>query len=94
MPELKYDIRYTSRIKKDLKSLLKRGKDMRKFENVVNLLASGKKLPPKYRDHKLIGAKNGLRDCHIEPNWLLLYKIEDDTLILELSRTGSHADLF
>jgi mRNA interferase YafQ len=67
---------------------------MRKFEKVVAVLASGQKLPIKYRDHKLIGNNSGLRDCHIEPDWLLLYKIENDILILELSRIGSHADLF
>ena len=67
---------------------------MRRFETVVGILASGEKLPAKYRDHKLTGDKSGLRDCYIEPDWLLLYRIENETLILELTRTGTHSDLF
>ena len=94
MRKLKYEIRFTNQIRKDLRLLLKRGKDMRKFEMTVEMLARGEKLPPKYRDHKLSGDKCGMRDCHIEPDWLLLYRIEENVLILELSRTGSHADLF
>jgi len=73
MSDLKYEIRYTSRIKKDLRLLLKCGKDMQKFSNVVELLAKGEKLPAKYKDHALVGDSSGLRDCHIEPDWLLLY---------------------
>jgi mRNA interferase YafQ len=94
MSTLKYQIRYTNQIKKDIKLLLRRGKDLGKFQDVVSVLATGEKLPPKYRDHKLIGNRDGLRDCHIEPDWLLFYRIEDNTLILELCRTGSHSDLF
>jgi mRNA interferase YafQ len=71
----------------------RRGKDITKLEKVVDMLASGKTLPEKYRDHKLTGNWVGYRDCHIEPDWVLIYKIENDILILTLSRTGSHSDL-
>ncbi len=90
----KYQIYFTNRIGKDLKLLARRGKDMSKFETVVNMLAAGECLPESYRDHCLTGDWHGYRDCHIEPDWLLLYCIDGEALILELTRTGSHADLF
>ena len=61
---------------------------------IVNILAAGEALPPQYRDHALTGDLAGTRDCHITPDWLLLYRIENDVLVLTLTRTGSHADLF
>ena len=91
---MKYEIVRTKTFRKELKRMLKRGADIGKLETVVNILASGEKLPPQYRDHALSGDMAGTRDCHITPDWLLLYRIEDDVLVLTLTRTGSHADLF
>ncbi len=78
--------------KKDYKRLLSRGKDIKKLDIVLSILVSGKNLDPKYKDHKLIGKFRARRECHIEPDWLLIYKIEKNELILE--RTGTHSDLF
>lgn len=83
---------YTVRFKKDVAKLLKRNKEMSKLEKVISLLVKKKTLPPKYKDHKLIGNYLGRRDCHIEPDWILIYLIRGDELILE--RTGTHSDLF
>ena len=91
---MKYDVIRTKKFRKELKKMLKRGADVSKLETVVNILASGEPLPPQYRDHALTGNLTGLRDCHIENDWLLLYTIQDDVLVLTLTRTGSHADLF
>ena len=70
----------------------KRGKDLAKLKDIVTKLARGKTLPPKNKDHALIGSWKPARDCHIEPDWLLVYTTDDDSLRLE--RTGSHSDLF
>ena len=83
----------TTKFKKDVKRLAKRGKDIDKLTAVIKLLAAGEKLPPKYRDHALTGNRQGLRDCHIEPDWVLIYKIDHDVLVLLLTETGSHSDL-
>jgi mRNA interferase YafQ len=91
---MKYRIRKTVRYKKSLKKMLKRGKDIKKISAVVRMLAMGETLPPKYRDHALSGDLDGLRDCHIETDWLLLYYIEHNVLVLTLSDTGTHSDLF
>jgi mRNA interferase YafQ len=82
----------SNRFKRDVKRLEKRGKDMAKLKAVLMLLLKEKPLPSHYRDHPLRGDWNGFRDLHIEPDWLLLYRIKDDEL--QLVRTGSHADLF
>ena len=74
--------------------MLKRGADIAKLETVVNILASGEQLPPKYHDHALTGDMAGTRDCHITPDWLLIYRINGNVLTLTLTRTGTHADLF
>lgn len=89
-------IEYQGQFKKDFKLAVKRGCDISEFEKVVSLLANQQKLPDKYRDHALTDSKeyNGMRECHIEPDWLLIYKIYDDCLVLKLIRTGSHSDLF
>ncbi len=89
-----YKLVLTSRFKKDLKQCVKRNYDIAKIEIVVDLLLSGDKLPEQYRDHNLTGNWNGHRGCHIEPDWLLVYRIEDDILVLTLARTGTHSDLF
>ena len=90
---MKYGVRKTSRYKKSLKKMLKRGKDIKKLTNVVLKLANGEQLPPQYKDHPLSGDLAGLRDCHIETDWVLLYAIKDNLLILSLADTGTHSDL-
>lgn len=81
-------------MKKGAKLMQKRGKDMTKLVAVLDLLASGKKLPPKYKDHQLVGNLHDFRECHIEPDWLLMYQIFENELILSATATGSHSDLF
>lgn len=73
---------------------MKRGLKIELLEKVVELLAMGEALPEKNRDHELSGNWVGHRECHIQPNWLLVYRIEDDVLVLTLARTGTHSDLF
>lgn len=87
-------IRYSSRFKKDYKVIVKRGYDVKLLEEVLNLLVQEKVLPQKYLDHPLAGNYAGYRECHITPDWLLIYKIEKDILTLSLTRTGTHSDLF
>jgi len=89
----KYQVIETKKFKKDLRRQLRRGKQLDKLYNAVNALSRGEKLPWKYHDHALTGRRQGLRDCHIEPDWVLIYKIDHDKLILLLSETGSHSDL-
>ncbi len=88
------DIVYKNRMKRDIKLLKKRGKDLNKLEYVLNTLANRQKLPLKYKDHQLKGEWVDFRECHIEPDWLLIYQIAEDELILYATATGSHADLF
>ena len=90
---MKYAVRITSRYKKSLKKMLKRGKDLKKISAVVRMLANGETLPPQFRDHALSGDLIGFRDCHIENDWVLIYKIQNDILILTLADTGTHSDL-
>lgn len=90
---MKYTVKTTSRFRKSLKTMLKRGKDGNKLVAVVRLLATGVPLPPSCRDHALSGRLTGLRDCHIENDWVLLYFIRDDILVLTLADTGTHSDL-
>ncbi|MBT9173562.1 MAG: mRNA interferase YafQ [Syntrophomonadaceae bacterium] len=87
-------IRYSSRFKKDFKTIVKRGYDVRLLEEVLNILAQEEALPQKYLDHPLAGNYAGHRECHITPDWLLIYKIEREILTLSLTRTGTHSDLF
>lgn len=82
----------TGRFEKDYKRVEKRHKSLDKLWVVVGMLLTGRKLPERYRDHFLKGNYVGRRECHIEPDWLLVYKVEERSLILE--RTGTHADLF
>ena len=81
-----------SSFKKDVKKQKKRGKDLNKLKFVVDLLISGETLPDRCVDHSLSGNWSGWRDCHIEPDWILIYKVTPE--ILTLGRTGSHSDLF
>lgn len=85
-------IRRTTQFKKDVKRAQKRGKDFSKLKIVIEKLARGEALDEKYRDHALTGGYQGTRDCHLEPDWLLIYEMGDEELIL--IRTGTHADLF
>lgn len=87
-------IKYQAAFKKDYKRIVKRGYDMRLLEKVIELLANRKPLPEKNRDHQLSGDYAGCRECHITPDWLLIYEVADEELILYLTRTGSHSDLF
>lgn len=89
-----YKIVYTNRMKKDAKLMQKRGKDMSKLTNVLSLLASGNPLPIQNKDHALTGNLQDFRECHIESDWLLMYQIYENTLILSATATGSHSDLF
>ena len=91
---MKYEVKYTAGFKKDYKNLVKRKMDVSKVHEVIEMLASGNTLPGKYRDHALSGDYQGTRECHIRPDWLLIYSISNETLVLELLRTGSHSDLF
>jgi len=84
----------SSRFKKDVKRTKKRGKDLDKLEEIVGLLAQDQDLPTRCRPHKLIGNYEGFWECHIEPDWLLVYGINDEENTLDLARTGTHSDLF
>lgn len=92
--QTKYAIALTSQFKKDYKLARKRGLKINALAEVVALLADGKALPEKNRDHELSGDWVGHRECHIQPDWLLIYRIENDVLVLTLARTGTHSDLF
>ena len=94
MTNKKYTIKYTSQFKKDYKSALKRKLNINELHNVVKKLANGEILEEKHCDHALSGQWAGHRECHIMPDWLLIYYKKNDTLILTLSRTGTHSDLF
>ena len=91
---MKYGITYTAQFKRDYKRIKKRRFNIAELQAVVTLLAEGKTLPKSYRDHALIGVYRNARECHIRPDWLLIYSISNEKLILELMRTGSHSDLF
>ena len=88
------ELKQTSQFKKDLRRMVKRGANMDLLDEVVLLLREREPLPDKYEDHPLTGNWAGYRDCHIQPDWLLLYRVEENVLILSLTRTGSHSDLF
>ena len=89
------EIRYRKQFKKDYKRALKQsGHTPEKFQEVLDFLVNEKKLPAKYRDHDLSGDYSGFRECHILPDWLLIYKVEKEILTLTLTRTGSHSELF
>ena len=91
---MKYDIVPSNQFRKDLKLAQKRGYDLDKIKKVIACLADGGTLEAKYRDHLLNGCYSGYRECHIQPDWLLVYQINGEQLILFLARTGTHSDLF
>ena len=91
---MKYHLEYTTKFKKNYKKMMKRGLKKEDFQFVIEKLQNGEKLDKKYKDHILKGKYKGYHECHIQPDWLLIYIIRDDILILTLVDTGSHADLF
>lgn len=91
---MKCSVQFTNQFKKDLKLAKKQGKDLDKLFEVINILANGEKLDTKFKDHDLFGSYKGTRECHIEPDWLLIYEIDNNALILMLYRLGTHSELF
>ena len=94
MKDTKYIVNTTTQFKKDFKMAKKRGLKMELLREVITVLAMGETLPEKNKDHALTGNWIGHRECHILPNWLLVYRLEDEVLVLTLTRTGTHSDLF
>lgn len=94
MRPTKYLVKPTTQFKKDYKQAIKRGLKIKLLEDMIAALAMGEALPEKNKDHALAGNWIGHRECHILPDWLLVYRIEDDVLVLTLARTGTHSDLF
>lgn len=92
--ESMYDIVYSSQFKKKLKLCAKRGLDMHKLQHVLEILSTGAMLPAQYRQHKLSGNFAGCWECHIQPDWLLLWQQNDTELVLLLVDTGTHSDIF
>ena len=89
-----YTVKPTTKFQRDLKRVQKRGYDISLLTAIIKKLAAGDQLPEKYRDHELSGNFAGCRECHVTPDWLLVYEIADRDLILYLTRTGTHSDLF
>ena len=89
-----YKIEMTNSFKRGLKRVAKRHKDIDKLQHVIDKLSAGKKLEAKYMDHQLTGSLKDYRDCHIEPDWVLVYRIYKDKLILFLTDTGTHQEVF
>ena len=87
---MKYEIKFTTQFKKDLKLAKKQNRNLDKLFEVINILADGGSLDARYRDHDLSGIYRGTRECHIEPDWLLVYEIRDELLVLMLYRLGTH----
>jgi mRNA interferase YafQ len=87
-----FELLRTSQFKRDVKRAKKRGKDTDRLKTVIALLAQGRTLPAKYKDHQLKGVYKDCRECHLDPDWLLIYRIEAN--VLQLVRTGTHTDLF
>lgn len=89
-----YQVNYTKRMRKDIQRMRRRGKDLSKLVAVLDLLKTGEPLPEIYRDHQLKGDLDDLRECHIEMNWLLVYRIDEGELTLLATATGTHFDIF
>lgn len=94
--DTKYGVVTSNKFNKQLKKIIKQGKDLKKLSDVVKKIANGEILDSKYRDHALHDTKyyRNCRECHIEPDWLLVYKVKEEEIILYLVETGSHADIF
>lgn len=90
---MKYKLSTTSTFRKEYKKMQKRNYDMTLLATVVDMLLDGQELPPNNQDHALTGNWKGYQECHISPDWLLIYKIYENTLVLSLARTGTHSDL-
>lgn len=90
----KYTIKYLNSFKKDVKKLVKQGKNLNKLYTIISKIANDETLEEKYCNHKLTGVYTGHMECHIEPDWLLVYIIEKDILVVTLTRSGSHSELF
>ena len=90
---IKYTLRYSTLFKKQRKLLIKRGYNVTELDTVIEILAKGETLPEKYCDHALSGNRKGQRDCHIRPDWILIYEIKENELTLLLCETGTHSDL-
>jgi len=91
---MRYTVKRTGQFKRDFKLLVKRNLNIKLLTDVIEKLSNGEILDEKYKDHQLAGNWSGHRECHITPDWLLIYRYDDDVLILTLTRTGSHSDLF
>ena len=91
---MKYEIKFTTQFKKDVKLAQKQGKKIDKLYEVIEHLANGETLDEKFRDHSLSGKYGDTRECHVEPDWLLVYQVFDSVLVLMLYRVGSHSELF
>ena len=87
-------IKFGATFKRDYKRLKRRRYDMNALENTISMIAQGQELPESYRDHELVGNFKGCRECHIAPDWLLVYEIRQSELLLYLTRTGTHSDIF
>jgi mRNA interferase YafQ len=87
-------IEFTNKMKRDVRRMIKRGKDRNKLEIVLDMLTQEQSMPMQYHDHQLTGNLKDFRECHIEPDWLLLYQVFKQELILSATGTGTHADLF
>ena len=90
----KYEIKVTGQFKKDYKLAMKRHLNIALLDDIIRKLAACEQLPEKNKDHALTGDWIGQRECHIQPDWLLVYRVENDLLVLTLTRTGTHSDLF
>ena len=91
---MRYDVQFTNQFKKDLKLAQKQKKNLDKLFDVIDILANGGILDVKYKDHELTRNYKGTRECHVEPDWLLIYEIRDEVLVLMLYRLGTHSELF
>jgi mRNA interferase YafQ len=92
--KIKYTVKPTNKFRKDYKLIHKRNLDISLLDEVIALLAQGKPLPASNRDHALVGNWAGHRGCHIQPDWILIYRVVENVLVLSLTRTGSHSDLY